>query len=142
MHRHSPLFRQPLALAAATLLTLAAILAAGPASSATVRCATASKPAEFAICNSEELQTLDARVDSAYRRQYAAAGVVKTQELSREQSDWQREIAGCRNDMACIERKMRGRLGDLSGGSKQAAKPKAKPVAEFRRFADNEGGGN
>jgi uncharacterized protein len=129
MNRFAPLVRQPRALAAATALTLAFL--AADARSAAVQCATASKPAEFAICNSETLQALDARVDSAYRQQYAAASVLKSREIVGAQAQWQRGVEECRIDMSCIERRMRERLDDLATPAKVAAKAAAKAEPKF-----------
>ena len=127
------LFSARRAIAASVILSAAAVLSADYSWSGMVSCATAAKPSEFAICNSEDLQVLDSMVDGAFKRRYAAAGnPFKMQGLSQTHEVWARERDICRADVACLERIFRARLNVLAAGEKQPAKP----VTEFKRFTE------
>lgn len=102
----------------AAALTLAAFAAAGPARPDTVNCARADISAEYAICNSESLQDLDVKLDTAYRKQAAAIGNKPgLQKMEREQVKWQRERDKCKADMTCLALRYSERLLDLDNGT-------------------------
>ncbi len=125
-------------LAAPFALGLSIAATAGPpASAGTVYCSVASKPAEFAICNSEDLQVLDGRVDELYKSQYAtSASILSQTELTRDHRNWMSERNGCRSDLGCLERYYKQRLSKLAAQEKSAKEP----IAQFTRFADQKAG--
>jgi uncharacterized protein len=116
---------------AAALLALAGNAAL--AGAGTVSCSAASKPAEFAICNSEDLQLLDGRVDELYKSRYSTAPSVSTQTaLLRDHRNWLAERNECRADSRCLERHYKARLSKLETQEKSTRAP----IAEFTRFAE------
>lgn len=115
----------------AALLALAG--AAALAEAGTVSCSAASKPAEFAICNSEDLQLLDGRVDELYQSRYSTAQSVSTQTaLLRDHRSWLAERNECRSDSRCLERHYKARLSKLSEQQGAAGQP----ISGFTRFAE------
>lgn len=124
-------------LPAAFALSLAALLASTPAPAQTVSCAEAQKPAEFAICNSEDLQLLDEKVDAAYRREMAALGTKPgQQQATRRQAQWELGRDACKADAGCLQRAYEARLSELSGNT---AANSGAPISSFRRFSGNGG---
>lgn len=122
---------------AALVLTLAAILSAGGAPAQPVSCAKADKPAEFAICNSEDLRLLDEKLDAAMQNAAAALGDRPSrQELSRQQAQWEVSRNACEADISCLSQHYTDRLLELSADRRTGA---VEPVANFKRFAGNGG---
>jgi uncharacterized protein len=117
----------PSAAAAAFGIGFATIASAG-----TVYCSAASKPAEFAICNSEDLQVLDGRVAELYKSQHAtSASVLSQTALARDHHKWLASRNECRANLGCLEKYYRKRLSALEDSEKS---PK-EPIAQFTRFA-------
>ena len=124
----------PVALA----LTGAALLTASPAPADTVSCSSADKPAEFAICNSEDLQILDEKLDNALRREMALLGDRPSQQnLSRRQSQWVVERNACNADDVCLTKRYQERLSELATGHQTRV---IDTISAFKRFAGNDGG--
>ena len=119
------------------LAALAIFAATLPARSQTVSCATADKPAEFAICNSEQLQVLDEKVDAAFSQELGnVASRSGRQDLSRQQARWTLRRDACKADQHCLEKSYERRLAELDAKAPLGAPI---PIASFKRFAGNGG---
>ena len=118
----------------AAALSLAAVLTAAPAHSATVACAKAAAQTEFAICNSESLQDLDLQLDKAYSKELqAAATAPQQQQLARDHASWVQDRNACKADMACIAMRYQERILDLEREAE--ARPAPAQGTGFKRFA-------
>ena len=125
----------PLALGLTLATILAASLTAGDARAepmaGTVNCATASKPAEFEICNSEALLIAD---DNLARLQAGIENNARTrpqrQVLARSHDQWLRERDSCGADQTCLALRYDARISELKSG--QALRPVAS--SGFVRF--------
>ena len=108
--------RSGLPLAAA--LSIAAFASANPARPETVDCTKADISAEFAICNSESLQDLDTRLDTAFRKlELAATNKPERQKIEREQASWTVRRDACKADMACLAMRYQERILDIDNGT-------------------------
>ena len=106
----------------ALALSVAALAAAGPARPATISCADAAVPAEFAICNSESLLVLDERLDAAYARTYTAMeNNPDRQKIAREHLGWKLRRDDCKGDVACLALSYQERLADIESATPTVA---------------------
>ena len=121
-------FRRALPFAAMAMFGVGAATAADAGS---VYCSAASKPAEFAICNSEDLQVLDSRVSELYKSQFATSASILSQTvLTRDHHKWLAERNDCRANFNCLEKYYAKRLSTLA----KSAKSPRQPIAGFTRF--------
>lgn len=84
------------------------------ANSQSFSCALADTPAEFAVCNSENLLIKDEHLAALFRNAIGQAnGTENVQKVSVEQSLWMKRRNDCQNNMACIDRLYDERIRSL-----------------------------
>lgn len=112
----------PAALLGQAILLPAAICVAGvalfwslPAQAQSFSCADAEKPAEFAVCNNENLLTLDEKLGSVFTTAYVkAATAPQRQSVTREQNEWLKARNACGADFTCLDLRYREQINLLS----------------------------
>lgn len=103
------------------IATPAAICIAGlalfwslPAAAQSFPCAEASKPAEFAICNSENLLIMDENMNKIFTTVYqSAATAPQRQSVVRRHNGWRLKRDACGNDFTCLNLRYQERLSEL-----------------------------
>ena len=113
----------PAAILGQAILLPAAICIAGvalfwslPAQAQSFSCADADKPAEFAVCNNENLMTLDEKLGNAFTTAYVkAATTPQRQSVTHEQSQWLKTRNACGADFTCLDLRYREQITRLSG---------------------------
>jgi uncharacterized protein len=104
-----------LSLPAAICLSGIALFWSLPANAQSFSCASAEKPAEFAICNSEDLLTMDEKLGSVFSTVYVSAATTpQRQAVVREHERWVKRRNACGNDVTCIDLRYKERLSKLS----------------------------
>lgn len=89
-----------------------------PANAQSFSCAEADNPSEFAICNSENLLTLDEKLGSIFASVYVNAPTLpQRQAVAREHSSWVQRRNSCGADFACLNRRYQERLQSLKNSS-------------------------
>lgn len=125
MHENSPIEEDaasPAALLGQAILLPAAICVAGvalfwslPAQAQSFSCADAEKPAEFAVCNNENLLTLDERLGNVFTTAYVKATTApQRQSVTREQNEWLKARNACGADFTCLNLRYREQINRLS----------------------------
>ena len=112
----------PVALFGQAILLPAAICVAGvalfwslPAQAQSFSCADADKPAEFAVCNNENLLALDEKLGNVFTAAYVkAATTPQRQSVTREQSEWLKARNACGADFTCLDLRYREQISRLS----------------------------
>ena len=90
------------------------ILWSAPADAQSISCDKADKPAEFAVCNNEELLVLDEELAVLFRQDYASASTVpQRQSASRDHANWLLKRNACGADFVCLGLRYRERLAAL-----------------------------
>ena len=112
----------PVALLGQAILLPAAICVAGvalfwslPAQAQSFSCADADKPAEFAVCNNENLLTLDEKLGTVFTTAYVKATTApQRQSVTREQSEWLKARNACGADFTCLDLRYREQINRLA----------------------------
>ena len=112
----------PAALLGQAILLPAAICVAGvalfwslPAQAQSFSCADADKPAEFAVCNNENLLALDEKLGTVFTTAYVkAATAPQRQSVTREQSEWLKARNACGADFTCLDLRYREQINRLA----------------------------
>jgi len=77
-------------------------------------CAEAQKSAEFAICNNENLQSLDERLAAIYyHRKSNMPTTPQRQKISRDHNQWILQRNNCDLDWGCLENRYKERIDQL-----------------------------
>jgi hypothetical protein len=106
--------------------TFAAVLATYLASAPSFDCARASGPAEKAICHSDRLAQLDARLDAAFRTALQQEPSNRAA-VTEAQRSWVRgRDRTCKNDEPCLVGWYRERISELSDPAHGAADPQCR----------------
>ena len=109
---------QALALPTAVCLAGLALFWSLPAQAQSFSCAEASRPAEFAICNSENLLIMDEQVGRTFTEAYLnASSAPQRQSVARQHSDWVKRRNACGNDFTCLNLRYEERLTTLKSQS-------------------------
>ncbi len=78
-------------------------------------CAQAHSRAEFAICNNEELLSLDEKLASMYdHRKSNLQTTPQRQQITREHSAWLRKRNNCNLDWSCLKDRYQERIRQLT----------------------------
>lgn len=86
-----------------------------PANAQQVSCDRAATAAEFTICNSEDLQSLDERLGKVFAASYAAQPTLpQRQAVSRQHGEWLKQRNECGGDPTCIAIRYEERLSGIS----------------------------
>ena len=104
------------------LILPAAICAGGltlfwslPANAQSFSCAAAEKPAEFAICNDENLMALDEKLGEAFGDKFVNASTSPArQAVARAHSTWIKKRNECGADFTCLKLRYEERIKVLS----------------------------
>ncbi|WP_075996439.1 lysozyme inhibitor LprI family protein [Salaquimonas pukyongi] len=112
----------PAAVLGQAFLLPAAICVAGvalfwslPAEAQSFPCAEAEKPAEFAVCNNENLLSLDERLSKVFQSAYGKAGTVpQRQSVTREHNEWLKVRNACGADFTCLDLRYREHIDRMS----------------------------
>lgn len=85
-----------------------------PAKAQSFPCAKAEQTAEFAICNDENLLTLDEQLGREYASKYVNASTSpQRQAVTREQMKWLKKRNQCGHDFTCLSLRYEERLQRL-----------------------------
>ena len=107
-----------LGIPAAICLSGLALFWSLPAQAQSFSCASAERPAEFAICNSEELLTMDEKLGSVFSAVYVSAPTTpQRQAVVREHEQWVQKRNACGNDVTCLDLRYKERLNTLGRSS-------------------------
>ena len=104
------------------LIVAAATFFSGGAHAASFDCRQATKPDEFAICDSRELSQLDVKMATLYDTVIKLVGMGVRGDMQDRQRAWLQERAGCGADRACISRLYESRIRVLEGDVARIAK--------------------
>ena len=87
-----------------------------PAQAQSFSCSNASTAAEFTVCNSENLQILDEKLNEVFADSFVTAATVpQRQKIARKQSKWVQKRNSCRTDVSCLSRRYQERIRVLTG---------------------------
>jgi uncharacterized protein len=86
------------------VLAVVAACSSGAVHAASFDCRQASKPDEFAICDSRELSQLDVKMATLYDTVIKLVGMGVRGDMQDQQRAWLAERAGCGADRVCIRR--------------------------------------
>jgi len=99
---------------AASLLTAASLFMSNPAKAQSFNCANAYKPAELAICNSENLIVLDEKMAKLHAAKTVGySNKPEKQKFSRDSRRWLKQRNSCKVDFTCLELRYRERIAML-----------------------------
>jgi uncharacterized protein len=103
---------------AAILISAISVFWTLPANAQSFSCASAERPAEFAICNSEDLLTMDERLGSAFSAVYVNASTTpQRQAVVKEHEQWLQKRNACGNDTTCLDLRYKERLNNLQSSA-------------------------
>lgn len=86
-----------------------------PAHAQSFSCAEAEKPAEFAICNNEDLLTMDEKLGNAFTRIYVRASTSpERQDMARSHAEWLKKRNACGADFTCLNLRYEERIRTLN----------------------------
>ncbi|MCB1386737.1 MAG: hypothetical protein KDJ80_12460 [Nitratireductor sp.] len=86
-----------------------------PASAQSFSCASADTPAEFAVCNSEDLLAMDETIETKFASIYVGATTApERQAVSREQSEWLKRRDACGANFTCLNLRYEERMEMLN----------------------------
>ena len=104
------------------VLAAAGVLLTSPAQAASFDCRQASKPDEFAICDSRELSQRDVKMATLYDTIIKLVGMGARGAMQDRQRAWLDERAGCGADRSCIRRVYDTRIRALEAEVARIAK--------------------
>ncbi len=85
------------------------------ASAQSFNCAKAQTPAEFAVCNNEDLLGLDEKLAAVYyHRKSNLLTTPQRQQISREQNAWRKLRNSCNLDWTCLKLRYNERISALT----------------------------
>lgn len=94
------------------------LFSALPANAQSFACDKAQRTAEFAICNDENLLTMDEQLGREYASKYVNASTSpQRQAVTREQTEWIKKRNACGNDFTCLSLRYEERLKSLRSRS-------------------------
>lgn len=100
-----------LALPSAICVAGVALFWSLPAHAQSFECASAQRPAEFAICNSEDLMFKDEQLEAAMSKNFVNASTApQRQQVVREHDAWVKLRNACGNDVTCLNLRYDDRL--------------------------------
>ena len=89
-----------------------------PANAQSFSCASAERPAEFAICNSEDLLTMDEKLGTVFSAVYVNASTTpQRQAVVKEHEQWLQQRNACGNDTTCLDLRYKERLNNLQSSA-------------------------
>jgi len=89
-----------------------------PANAQSFSCAQAENPTEFAICNDENLLSLDEKLGTVFASAYTKASTVpQRQAVSRDQDQWLKIRNSCQGDFTCLNLRYQERINALVSNS-------------------------
>ena len=104
------------------VLAAVAVFSSAPLRAASFDCRQASKPDEFAVCDSRELSQLDVKMATLYDTIIKLVGMGVRGDMQDQQRAWLAERAGCGADRACIHRLYEARIRALEAEVARIAK--------------------
>jgi len=89
-----------------------------PANAQSFSCAMAAQPAEFAICNDENLVILDEKLGEVFASKFINASTSPArQAVTKEHNEWMKQRNACGTDFTCLNLKYQDRIKVLSSRS-------------------------